>query len=100
MSEAKHTPGPWVAIGIGGPWEQRISIRAPGWGCVAHVGVNPSLPHWDLPQRSNACLIAAAPDLLKALQDITECYEVESGLVTDWHINAARAVIAKALGTA
>ncbi|AOV02432.1 hypothetical protein BI380_14325 [Delftia tsuruhatensis] len=27
---------------------------------VAHVGVNPSIPHWDLPQRANAALIAEA----------------------------------------
>ena len=70
---AGHTPGPWVATGIGGPWEQRLSIRAAGWGCVAHVGVNPSLPHWDLPQRSNARLIAAAPELLEACQAAWNC---------------------------
>ena len=61
MSEAiKPTPGPWVAVGSGGPWEQRISIRAAHWGTVAAVGVDPSLPHWDGPQRANARLIAEA----------------------------------------
>ena len=61
MSEAiKPTPGPWVAVGSGGPWEQRISIRAANWGTVAAVGVDPSLPHWDGPQRANARLIAEA----------------------------------------
>jgi len=61
MIEAiKPTPGPWVAVGSGGPWEQRISIRAAHWGTVAAVGVDPSLPHWDGPQRANASLIAEA----------------------------------------
>lgn len=61
MSEAsKPTPGPWTVSGLGGPWEQSLKIRAPSWGMVAHVGVNPSIPHWDLPQRANAALIAEA----------------------------------------
>ena len=61
MSEAiKPTPGPWEVRGIGGPWEQRLPIRAPNWGVVAHVGVDPGLPHWDGPQRANARLIAEA----------------------------------------
>lgn len=61
MSEAiKPTPGPWTVSGLGGPWEQSLKIRAPSWGMVAHVGVNPSMPHWDLPQRANAALIAEA----------------------------------------
>lgn len=61
MSEAsKPTPGPWTVSGLGGPLEQSLKIRAPSWGMVAHVGVNPSMPHWDLPQRANAALIAEA----------------------------------------
>lgn len=65
---AKHTTGPWTVTGSGGRWEQRLSIRADNWGCVAHIGVDRGLPHWDEPQRANARLIAAAPQLLEALQ--------------------------------
>ena len=64
---AKHTPGPWTLTGSGGQWESRLSIRADKWGCVAHIGVDPQMPHWDGPQRANARLIAAAPELLEAL---------------------------------
>lgn len=61
MSEAiKPTPGPWTVSGLGGPWEQSLKIRAPSWGLVAQIGVNPGMPHWDLPQRANAALIAEA----------------------------------------
>ena len=61
MSEAiKPTPGPWAVSGLGGPWESTLRIRAPGWGLVAQIGVNPGMPHWDLPQRANAALIAEA----------------------------------------
>lgn len=61
MSEAsKPTPGPWTVSGLGGPWESTLRIRAPSWGLVAQIGVNPGMPHWDLPQRANAALIAEA----------------------------------------
>ena len=64
---AKHTPGPWTLTGSGGQWESRLSIRADKWGCIAQIGVDPQMPHWDGPQRANARLIAAAPELLEAL---------------------------------
>ena len=97
MSEAiKPTPGPWVAVGSGGPWEQRISIRAANWGTVAAVGVDPSLPHWDGPQRANARLIASAPELLHACE--VALAAMESGPGTDAEASIIRAAIAKATG--
>lgn len=61
MSEAsKPTPGPWTVSGLGGPWESTLRIRAPSWGLVAQIGVDPGMPHWDLQQRANAALIAEA----------------------------------------
>ena len=93
MSEAiKPTPGPWVAVGSGGPWEQRISIRAANWGTVAAVGVDPSLPHWDGPQRANARLIAEAGTVahetgLTPRQLVGRVKELEAAakLVLDWY---------------
>ena len=41
---------------------------------------------------------ALFPEMLEALKAIVECHEVESGVVTDGHINAARVAIAKAEG--
>jgi len=62
MSKSKHTPGPWAAGRRGVPdpkgreWEVRDGEGWPitGWGCVRQT-------------EANARLIAAAPDLLKAL---------------------------------
>lgn len=92
MSEAKPTPGPWVAVGTGGPWEQRLNIRAAHWGCVASVGVDPSMPHWDGPQRANARLIADAGTVfhttgLTPSQLVERVKELEEAakLVLDWY---------------
>ena len=96
--EAKHTPGPWTVTGSGGRWEQRLSIRADNWGCVAHIGVDRGLPHWDEPQRANARLIAAAPEMLEALtrlSDQCERLRLPGQRQTDAEANAL-AVIAKA----
>lgn len=62
MSEAKHTLGPWVR-GDGDP--HRI-LSSSTWDCVAEV--NDALPD----SEANANLIAAAPDLLSALERM-EC---------------------------
>lgn len=58
MSEAKHTPGPWVR-GDGDPHQILSSLT---WDCVAEV--NDALPEGE----ANANLIAAAPELLAALE--------------------------------
>lgn len=63
-----HTPGPWrVAIG------SRLEIRGPrdeiGW--PVPVVYNAGL-HTDETAQANARLIAAAPDLLAALEALTD----------------------------
>jgi len=65
---AKHTPGPWrVAYG------NRLEIRGPrdeiGW--PVPVVYNAGL-HTDETDQANARLIAAAPELLAALQALTD----------------------------
>ena len=86
----QHTPGPWFVDDTG--------YRAPGNGlcvmawpeCIAVVGANN--PH--LPQDANARLIAAAPDLLEALQHLL----VAHGEQLDYAFQQAQEAIAKATG--
>ena len=89
MTTAKHTPGPWYATTMG----------KAGWVDVFAHGVDipiASTRHQD--QEANARLIAAAPELLEALQSVLDnCLDSE-GLCTA-HAKA-RAAIAKATGGA
>ena len=96
---SKHTPGPWCA--------NRFSIMAKGstdtysgtvWGCIARVE---ELYAWDSEGRgwstsgdrdANAHLIAAAPELLEALEIALDC----AG--DAWWAEKAEAAIAKAKG--
>lgn len=95
----KHTPGPWHYRTHDGSIG---SIDAADGTAVAQAfQVNPISV--DLTQASrvaNAKLIAAAPELLEALKEITEAFE---GRCADWEnpefndcYNKARAAIAKA----
>lgn len=74
MSEVKYTRGPWRAEGPS-IWND--------YGCVC-VSVNTA---------ANARLIAAAPELLEALQGVLRVADRET-----IEFDAARAAIAKALG--
>lgn len=92
--KAEHTPGPWgVAIG------KRTSVVRLGV-----TGPAVALCNYDNgPQeKANARLIAAAPDLLAALQraNIALCgyLPAHRNDVTDAAIAAATAAIAKAVG--
>ena len=59
-----HTPGPWrVQIGDEpGEWDVTTDEDEPWFICTCHDGIDGN------PQRANAKLIAAAPDLLAALK--------------------------------
>lgn len=70
MSETKHTPGPWKAdkAAIGEYWQVWGDCRV-----VAEVyGTSDIDPSWAVRPGANARLIAAAPDLLDALQKISK----------------------------
>ncbi len=92
MQEAKHTPGPWATDSKGIEVFRDTEL---GPDTVAQVvghlmrdeGVNVA----------NARLIAAAPELLEALQEVL--YE-HGGFATSYPaaVKKARAVIAKATG--
>lgn len=56
---AKHTPGPWRANGD--------AVFSPDGGCIVICGTDLLTPATNA---ANACLTAAAPDMLAALQYI------------------------------
>jgi len=89
-----HTPGPWaVSAGSYGP-EMQIN-GADGFGvalCADGVG--------DGVMERNARLIAAAPDLLAALQSIVASADANCGDSLANAIDTARAAIEKAGGAA
>lgn len=103
---SKHTPGPWQAIGTdpaeGGDWfwikaQPHSALR----GFSKEIGVVNGGQN-DPEQQANARLIAAAPDLLKALTEIVSQIDQgdSSGKVfsRDHCITSARAAIAQATG--
>jgi hypothetical protein len=82
----KHTPKPWTLD----VKKRRVSA---GESPIADVFM------WPHPkqQQANACLIAAAPELLEALTDlIAEIDEDQSSASLSVRIGKARAAIAKA----
>lgn len=101
---SKHTPGPWTfghygmsALWVGPDHEQKPVARVP------HDSDDEARDE----SRENARLMAAAPELLEALQTLLP-------MLVDWHddfpdcvgdkeapaLKAARAAIAKAMGEA
>jgi len=68
---AKHTPGPWLSSFSGGT--AAYICESDGTTVVRLDTLENSSSHHHL--SANASLIAAAPDLLKALQEICEWTE-------------------------
>ena len=96
--QSKATAGPW-AIGLETDEESAQIITAEGWhlATVAHD-----------PVMANARLIAAAPDLLAALEGLSgllndrpeDCYDADGGQTEELRqqLRTARAAIARARG--
>jgi len=102
MSDHKYTPGPWYAREMRG-WSGvcisrfREDVSTAGDAPIAQV--REGYPHWEnkFPVEANARLIAAAPELLEALEAVVACWnhhDVGKAYVED----LARAAIAKAKG--
>lgn len=103
MSELKHTKSPWLiadddptfvyALGPHGTNLFWVPVQASG---PEKIGREEAV--------ANAHLIAAAPELLAALQDLIEDITHEDHRPKDWSVQAvvrqARAAIAKATGAA
>ncbi len=72
MSEIKHTPGPWVCYHDGPSVESHknwhIITNDKKTRVIANVHIEP----WNPMDQANAILIAAAPDMLEALQDLVQ----------------------------
>ena len=88
---SKHTPGPWI-------FEERktaFDILAPEsvYYVAEYLGVDCGV----IDNMADARLIAAAPDLLEALENLLKVHEGEGG--TQYNsADMARAAIAKAKG--
>ncbi len=99
-------PTPWSIDmdSVGEGWTESISIEDAEGNCVAHL----TSGYQDGPSWSNANLIAAAPDLLEALQAVMVMWDVQQPRKLDdaltWRQNDERAhalaesAIAKAIG--
>ena len=94
----KHTPGPWTAVKVTTHVELGFSKPPSHYQIIAEkteIGATLvcELRPYGKDNDPNARLIAAAPDLLAALQAMVEPYDTED---VNWQIEAARAAIARA----
>jgi len=97
---AQHTPGPWV---LEGHWSIDDKPMG-GW-----ISTKTPMPLFELgpvlgapeEMQANARLIAAAPDLLQALKWFIDDIDGTHTVMVDFdaNVDAARAAIAKALGS-
>jgi hypothetical protein len=107
MTAPKWTPGAWTTKYD--PSTHRIEINAAEYGrCVSFIHVPPATGH-DVCE-ANAHLIAAAPELYAALENILAIIDASCGIdgwhrngdVAEWgqfeEIDTARAALAKAEG--
>jgi len=85
MTEAKHTPGPWALQGnstVIAPNMPRIKYGKHEEYERAYIVCQPDLytdPEWGGEEkRANARLIAAAPEMLEALQESVQLFELQS----------------------
>ena len=96
------TPGPWVVVGR---LTKYVEARLVGRLIQEVAACGPTMADegYGQQQEANARLIAAAPDLLEALQNIAEYWSQDQNeaAMADacWHaIHTARTAIAKATG--
>ena len=100
--EFKGTKGEW-------DWEENSASQVDGSTCIeVHIGGGPQIAYlqsfvgWGADYERNATiananLIAAAPDLLEAMQNMVEAYQHEAS-IDNPALLSARAAISKALG--
>jgi hypothetical protein len=102
--KTQYTPGPWKVVHTPTRketfWAICTTNEAPHQAVIALVD-GKSKYHEEHPEcaEANARLIASAPDLLAALEQLTQAVEVEgfAGVIPS-AIDAARAAINKATG--
>jgi hypothetical protein len=93
QTKPQHTPGPWVLDSMGYICWQRMDTFTRSEGGIAKL-MRPS-------NEADGRLIAAAPDMLEALQYLIQDRPGTESFDKWWEIRvqAARAAIAKAVGT-
>ena len=99
MSERKYTPGPWIV--------NPLHTRSPYGVCTAKSSADLAKVYVTDPDtrkrtpeyEGNLRLIAAAPELLEALERVVQITEIEDAHLANFgEFEAARAAIAKAKG--
>lgn len=72
MTDTKHTPGPWLAVAESAVQcgFKRHHISAKDGDCFMYVAKALDIGSSKAEREANARLIAAAPDMLEALQNI------------------------------
>jgi len=97
-----HTPGPWHAIPDASEFTRLIG-RFPAFDPFPIAKVSMGKTHVtdeDFAElKANACLIAAAPDLLAAVEQVL-CASEDNGDMEDIDWDQLRAAIARAKGEA
>lgn len=85
MSETAHTPGPWKAVPY--PHTGQFNISALGGELIvySHLGAVGNGPAAE----ANACLIAAAPELLEALRALLADIDADDGRDSCWCLSDA-----------
>ena len=91
---SKHTPGPWIVY----EFVDGYDIRAPEAECYVATASDPEAVWGAIGREEDACLIAAAPDLLEALEKLVSLIDAGEGTWTLEEQQKARAAIAKAKG--
>ncbi len=91
MSGVKHTPGPWEH------WGDLVSVAEPQIGAGNIICVEPPTERSAANWPANARLIAAAPDLLGALESLVENL-IHGDFISETRISAAVDAIALARG--
>lgn len=97
MKTPQHTPGPWQLGEEGGILEGHTPIDAAGWEGLAQVVTKMEFDGYNAEGQANARLIAAAPDLLAALEDLTS-YMIDHGMENDAGVVKAIEAIGVAKG--
>lgn len=92
MTEPKHTPGPWQAIEIS--WERSLVVDEDS-ARIALVYIRDEADEetqdkFEVIKNANANLMAAAPDMYEALEEVIKIYNFKEMVRTDKTINSPR----------
>lgn len=88
-----HTPGPWTTRQIPDPMLPNLVGYA-----IDFNEAQEQIADF-VYEEADACLIAAAPELLQALEGLASLYDTDEGCRSTPEYIAARAAIAKARGS-